>query len=392
VNGRKFGSTRRLPSGRYQASYWHDGARHTADQTFRSDTAARDWLIQQRADLLKGNWIDPSSGRVTVREYARTWLDGREDLEIRTSELYAQLLEQHILPTLGDLTIRELAQSPNRVRSWRANLPAAIAEREHQSAAEAKRSPRRNVTGHTAAAKAYRRLSQIMKTAVIDDLITKSPCRVKGGGKETAPERETVTLPEAQLLINAIPERMRAALLVAVWCQLRRAEILGLRRRDLDLRGETVHVRKTRVLRADGTILEKEPKSEAGKRVLAVPKHIVPILAQHVDRFVVDDPNAFLFTGVKGRPLSTSTFYSSWNQARILINRPDLRPHDLRHTGLTLFAAMGATVAELMHRGGHSSPNAALRYQHATRERDRLLANALSDFAQPSELETPLPH
>ena len=59
-------------------------------------------------------------------------------------------------------------------------------------------------------------------------------------------------------------------------------------------------MRKTRVLRADGTILEKEPKSEAGKRVLAVPKHIVPILAQHVDRFVVDDPNAFLFTGVKG--------------------------------------------------------------------------------------------
>jgi integrase len=202
-----------------------------------------------------------------------------------------------------------------------------------------------------------------------------------------APERETVTLPEAQLLMDAIPERMRAALLVAVWCQLRRAEILGLRRRDLDLEGETLHVRKTRVLTADGTILEKEPKSEAGKRTLAVPKHIVPILTQHVDRFVANDPNAFLFTGIKGRPLSTSTFYSSWNKARILIGRPDLRPHDLRHTGLTLFAAMGATVAELMHRGGHSSPNAALRYQHATRERDRLLANALSDFAQPSEVK-----
>lgn len=47
--------------------------------------------------------------------------------------------------------------------------------------------------------------------------------------------------------------------------------------------------------------------------------------------------------------------------------------HDLRHTGLTIFAQNGATYAELLYRGGHSSLEVALKYQHATEERDRSL-------------------
>jgi len=44
---------------------------------------------------------------------------------------------------------------------------------------------------------------------------------------------------------------------------------------------------------------------------------------------------------------------------------------------LTFAAATGATTAELMHRAGHASSPAALRYQHATRDRDRRLSDAL---------------
>jgi integrase len=384
MSGRKFGNTRKLPSGRFQANYWHDGLRHTADRTFRSETAARDWLTQHRAEILKGTWIDPNGARETLSSYATEWLAGRHDLEVRTAELYAQLLTQHILPKLGHFTLRELAESPNRVRAWRANLPAAIVAHEKRAADDGMRKQRSNVTGHTTAAKAYRLLSQIMRTALVDDLIVKSPCRVKGGGKESAPERETVTLSEAQILMDAMPERLRAALLMAIWCQFRRAELLGLRRQDLDLKAGTVRVLKTRVLRGDGSSIEKDPKSEAGRRVLAIPSHILPKLVQHLELFVSDAPDAYVFTGVKGRPLSPTTLYKHWNRAKLVIGRPALRPHDLRHTGLTLFAAMGATIAELMHRGGHSSPNAALRYQHATSDRDRFLADALSTFAQPS--------
>ncbi len=78
-----------------------------------------------------------------------------------------------------------------------------------------------------------------------------------------------------------------------------------------------------------------------------------------------------------------------WERARRAVGRPDLRLHDVRHSGLTWAAASGASVAELMHRGGHASPAAALRYQHATADRDRAIADALAALAEPSEV-TPM--
>lgn len=48
--------------------------------------------------------------------------------------------------------------------------------------------------------------------------------------------------------------------------------------------------------------------------------------------------------------------------------------------------ATGATTAELMHRAGHASPRAVLRYQHATEDRDRVLADALADLAPKADV------
>jgi integrase len=67
--------------------------------------------------------------------------------------------------------------------------------------------------------------------------------------------------------------------------------------------------------------------------------------------------------------------------AREAAGRPDLRFHDLRHTGAVLAAQTGATLAELMSRLGHSTPQAALRYQHAARGRDAEIAAKLSELA-----------
>ena len=76
-----------------------------------------------------------------------------------------------------------------------------------------------------------------------------------------------------------------------------------------------------------------------------------------------------------------STLDRVWQRARKTVGRPDLFLHDLRHSGLTWAAASGASVAELMRRGGHANPRAALRYQHATEDRDRAIADALAGLA-----------
>ena len=75
------------------------------------------------------------------------------------------------------------------------------------------------------------------------------------------------------------------------------------------------------------------------------------------------------------------TVERAWRQARQAAGVPHLRLHDLRHTGNTLAAATGASTKELMARMGHASPQAALIYQHATADRDRAIADALSDLA-----------
>ena len=71
-----------------------------------------------------------------------------------------------------------------------------------------------------------------------------------------------------------------------------------------------------------------------------------------------------------------------WREATRKVGVDGLRLHDLRHTCNTLTAATGASTRELMHRMGHASSQAALRYQHATRERDEVIAAALSDLIE----------
>ena len=101
------------------------------------------------------------------------------------------------------------------------------------------------------------------------------------------------------------------------------------------------------------------------------------IVAEHL-RVHAPGHDDLLFPSAKGGHLSPSTLQKPYERARAAAGRPDLRFHDLRHTGAVLAAATGATLAELMARLGHSSVGAAMRYQHAALDRDRAIAEALS--------------
>jgi integrase len=83
--------------------------------------------------------------------------------------------------------------------------------------------------------------------------------------------------------------------------------------------------------------------------------------------------------------LAPSTWNRHWYKARAAAGRPDLHHlRDLRHSGLTWMAQAGATTRELMDAAGHSSPAAALRYQHVADGRRRELAARLSKIADES--------
>jgi integrase len=350
---RRFGNVRKLPSGRYQARWQGtDGKDRTAPTTFKTTTSARAWLSGQETDRHRGAYVDPDAGAITLGNYSDEWLNQRHDLAERTVELYRYLLDRHIVPTFGPTALAGI--TPSSVRSWHARI--------------AKNHP-------TTAAKAYRLLSTIMRTAVADRHLLANPCQVKGAAAEKAPERPVATIAEVQALAEAMPDRLAVAVLLAAWCQLRRGELLGLRRRDVDTERGTVTVAVTRTKTMSGEMVEKVPKTEAGRRTLAVPSNVLAALTHHLDTYVAPEPDALVLDGGY-RPLRTG-----WDNARAKVGRPDLHIHDLRHSGLTWSAATGATVAELMRRAGHKSPVAAMTYQHATEDRDRVLADALAALA-----------
>jgi integrase len=355
---RHFGSVRKLPSGRYQASYWHQAVRHVALQTFASKSEAQAALAAMEADILRGVWIDPSGGRITLAKWADAWLAGRTDLRPVTRAKYRHMLDRHVLPILGDQELAKLR--PSAVRSWYMGMRARY---------------------KTTADDAYRMLRAILTTAVTDGLIPKNPCQVKGAGQARSAERPIASIAEVNAAAEATPEHHRLAVLLPAWCQLRRGEVLGLQRRDIDLLRGTIRIDRPVVRPMSGDVIVGPPKTSAGQRTVAVPSNVLRALKQHLERYVGPNPEDWLFTSEAGGPMLPSTLNRIWQRARKAIGRPDLFYHDLRHSGLTWSAASGASIAELMRRGGHANPTAALRYQHATEDRDRAIADALADLA-----------
>ncbi|KAA0236031.1 MAG: site-specific integrase [Actinobacteria bacterium] len=360
---RTFGSIRKLPSGQYQARYTDEtGRRFTAPGTFPTKSDASHWLADVETSMAGGTWVDPEAGRIPCSEYSRSWLEHRPGLRPRTVDLYEGQLERHILPELGQRTLREI--TPAAVRAWYGDLV------------------RNTPDGSLIAAKCYRLLRAILETARVDGLIGRNPCLIEGAGAERSPERPVATLAQVWALADAVPHRYRALVLTAAFAGLRFGELAALTRSSVDLDAGLITIAESLVQHDDGTLRIGPPKSEAGRRMFTIPWALVPELQKHLDTYVGPEADARLFIGPKGGLLRRSNWHTLWDRARKEVGPPGFHLHDLRHTCNTLTAATGASTSELMHRMGHASPRAALRYQHATRERDVAIAQALDEIIE----------
>ena len=369
-----FGNARQLASGRWQASYYLEGSRHIAEQTFPAKADADAWLANVRTDVGKGDHRPPEPARETFGAYASRWLDAGmsrlgKQLSPTTAELYEILWRKWLEPTFGKVALGALR--PEAFRAWYVKQTA-----EHP--------------GSTQPGKAYRLARAILNQAVDDELLRVNPCRIKGAGRDNAPERPIAMPDQVAAIAAAIkPANLRAMVLLGAYGSLRFGELAGLRRSRVDLLHRTIKVAEQAVELRGGQVVFKEPKSESQRQV-AIPSELVAILEQHLADHVGAEPDALVFTSPEGHPLRRTKFRFNWAAACRVAGVPGLHFHDLRGSGATWLATAGATVRELMLRLGHKTEAMAIRYQHATVERDQANAEKLGALMRAAEPSEPL--
>jgi Phage integrase family len=94
----------------------------------------------------------------------------------------------------------------------------------------------------------------------------------------------------------------------------------------------------------------------SNKRARTVP--LVPVVVPIVDRWsAAKSPGEWLFAAPAGGPLRETNWQRSvsWREAKVIIGRPDLRVHDLRHTAASVWLASGADPKVVQRVLGHAT-------------------------------------
>ncbi|WP_191621812.1 tyrosine-type recombinase/integrase [Microbacterium caowuchunii] len=369
-----WGAIRKLPSGRYQASYvGPDTVRYPAPKTFDSKDDARGWLAERRVEIQRGMWKSPAlraaeaeaAAKIAAAErfgaYATTWIAQRtnskgQPLRLKTRTEYERQIEKGLSTFSND---RLTAITPARVRAWHAA---------------------RMEVGATAAGAEARLLRAIMNTAVLDGILDRNPVPTALTKSATGVKHRPPTLDELGIVLETIGDEFRVAILLAAYGGLRLGEWRALRRRDLSVIDGRIVVnveRAAQYIRGQGWHVGP-PKSSDGVRTVTLPAALTQDVERHLAERVGPFPDDLVFPHRgRGEFVSDKAFYGPWNRARDAAGiRDQVREHDLRAFAGTMHAVGGATLRETMAFLGHSTTVAAMAYQ-ATTGRDADLADRM---------------
>ena len=340
----------------YRARYRDPAGREHA-KVFARKADAQRFLTEMENHKLKGTWTDPALGRVLFRDWLGEWWATTTNLRPTTRERNETLLRRYALPRFGDVAL--VAISQRDVRAWVADLSG------------------RGLAPATVQ-KAYQLLGKVMGAAVDAGMVMQTPCRRVPLPKVEREEMRFLTPAEIARLADAIDQRYRALVLVAAYGGLRIGELAGLRRRRVDLLRGTVEVAEI-VTEAEGVLRFGPPKTRAGRRTVGLPRAVVDELAAHLVRA---ESEAFVFAAPEGGPLRVHGFRARvWRPATRRAELDGLRIHDLRHTAVALWIAVGANPKEVAARAGHTSVSFTLdRYGHLYPEADTALRDRLDSL------------
>jgi len=317
-----------------------------------------------------------ADARQTFDRYARTYLDNALRVGESTAHDYARRLGYYILPWLGDYALDALTIDIGE--AW---LKALAREGKAVS----------TIT------QSLRLAQRILDRAVTARLISYNPFATikppRAAHIETDDEEEGATAftPEQEraLLQYALThdkhwtattgktgrsvrgEGLYLLYLLAFRLGLRRGELLGLRRRDIDFDQGVIRIRQQVCKVGNEVRATKKLKTPAARRDLPLLAEVGSVLSPHLLR-IADDPEALLFPGRTGGPRHPDAVTRQFSRALRCLGFTGFSLHDCRHTAVTRWRERRIDAETVASLAGHEKPNVSLEvYSAVTIERKR---------------------
>jgi integrase len=324
-------SISKVPTG-WRARYRNPENR-SRSQTFARRATAERFLTSVEHQKLTGTYIDPSAGRVTLRQWWERYR-GETPKRATTAARDRAAMTRWWLPALGDRQVAAL--TPAMVRGV---VDAMVA------ATLAPATVRTN----------YGVIRAVLAAAVEGDLIGRSPCR---GIKMPAENRDRprfLSADELGRLAEAIPVEYRPMVYVAGVLGLRWSEVVGLRVGRVDFLRRTVEVAET-VAEVEGRVVFAEPKTRASRRTVTAPVELMDMLAEHLARRDRPGADKLVFVAPGGGPLRASHFRRRvWAPAVKAAGLEGFTFHGLRHSAVGFMIELGTHARVIQQRAGHAS-------------------------------------
>lgn len=281
----------------------------------------------------------------TFGHFTQMWFDmyKKPYLRERSLEAIKYVLNQHILPMIGDYRLRDI--SPMHIQKIMVNLSGK---------------------SNSLQSKVLSNLRAIFNVAQENGLIAKSPVSstLKLNGKKTQ-EKEPLTSADCNLLLNQVKNpRAKTFLLTALHTGLRRGEILGLQWDDIDFKAKMIHVRHNAVITEHETTVNDFLKTAAGQRDIPLTEE----LEEWLRRQKKSAHSQYVIAMENHKPLTKSSYRSLWRLIERELPEKHITAHILRHTYITRLFEAGLDVKEVQYLAGHSTMDMTLKvYTHYDR-------------------------
>lgn len=363
-------------------------------ETFRGTKreAERYWTKRQaEIDAQGAAYVRPA--KETVGAYLERWLRdyGGQHLKPTTVRSYAELVRTHIVPGLGAVPLSDLTAA--QVSAWQADLTRKqVPKGTKKDRTWVLISPRR-----VAYARAVLRAA--LNEAVRLGLLPANPVDRVRAPRQEAKEVQALTLEQALAVTRAAEgHRLEALYLLAWQTGMRRGELLGLRWEDVDFEAGTLRVRRNLVDLGGGRRVFQEPKTERGRRTVAMTPEVAGALRAHRARQVQErwaagerwEDGDLVFCTATGGVLNPKNVARDWYRLLDKAGLPHQGFHTLRHTNATLARLAGVDIGDISKNLGHTSEAfTADRYAHVLPESQKAAAERFAAFVRERSARRP---